>query len=104
VGHAGVEDFGDVGVFHHRECLALGFEPDDDLSAVHARLDDLEGDAPFDRLALLRHPDFAEAALADPFEEFVAANYLSGAFRGWRSGFEGPFLLQCGTSEETIVG
>jgi hypothetical protein len=33
-----------------------------------AEFDDLESNAPLDRLALLRHPDLAEAALADSFE------------------------------------
>ena len=87
--------FGDVRMVHHRERLPLGLEPGDDLPAVHAQLDDLEGDAAFDRLALLGHPDFAEAAFADLFQQLVAADHLGRGFLG--GGFDddgGPLSLQ----------
>ena len=42
---AGVEHPGDAGVVHQREGLALGLEAGHDLLGVHARLDDLQGDA-----------------------------------------------------------
>ena len=57
---------------HHRQRLALGFEARDDLLRVHAQLDDLERDAPLHRLRLLRHPDRAQAALADLLQQLVA--------------------------------
>src|SRR6185503_8863091 len=65
---------------HHRQRLTLGLEPRDDLAAVHAQLDDLEGDAPLDRLALLGHPDFAETAFADLLQQLVAAKHLRRGF------------------------
>ena len=40
----GVEDPGDVGMVHQGQGLPLGLEAGDDLAAVHARLDQLEGD------------------------------------------------------------
>ena len=48
-----------------RQGLPLGLEAGDDLPAVHARLDDLEGDLALDGLRLLGHEDGAHAALAD---------------------------------------
>ena len=80
VGHARVEDLGDVRMVHHRQRLPLGLEPRDDLPAVHAQLDDLERDAAFDRLALFGHPDFAEAAFADLLQQLVAADHLGRGF------------------------
>ena len=50
VGAAGVQHAGDVGVVHQRQGLALGLEAGDDLTGVHARLDDLEGHFAADRL------------------------------------------------------
>ncbi len=41
LGGAGVKNFGDAGMVHHRQRLALGFEAGDDLFGVQARLDDL---------------------------------------------------------------
>ena len=51
---AAVEDAGDVDVVHHRQGLPLGLEAGDDLAAVHARLDDLEGDLALHRLRSAR--------------------------------------------------
>ncbi len=65
VGGAGVVNFGDVGVVHQRERLALGLEAGDDFLRIHPRLDDLERDAAFHRLALLGQIDDAEPAFAD---------------------------------------
>ena len=42
-GRPGIEDLGDVLVVHHGQGLLLGLEAGDDLAAVHARLDDLQG-------------------------------------------------------------
>jgi hypothetical protein len=52
-------------VVHHRQRLPLGLEAGDDLAAVHAGLDDLEGDLALDRVRLLGHEHDAHAALAD---------------------------------------
>jgi len=65
VGRSGVENLRDVRMIHQRERLPLRLEARDDLPAVHAQFDDFEGDAAFDRLALLGHPDFAETTFAD---------------------------------------
>ena len=51
---ARVVNLGNVGVIHHRQCLPFGFEASNDLPGVHAQLDDLQGNAPADRLLLLR--------------------------------------------------
>ena len=63
VGGAGVENLGDVGVVHQGQGLAFGPEPGEDLAAVHAGLDELEGDRPPHRLGLLGHVDRAHAPL-----------------------------------------
>jgi hypothetical protein len=52
IGGSCVEDFGDVGMIHHCQRLAFGFKPRDDLSSIHARLDDLHGDATCDDVLL----------------------------------------------------
>ena len=74
LGGARVEHLGDVRVVHQRQCLPLRLEAGDDLARVHAQLDDLEGHAPLDGLALLGHPDRAEAAFTELLEKFVAAD------------------------------
>ena len=74
LGRAGIEHLGDVRMVHQRQRLPLGLEAGDHLLRVHAELDDLERDAAPDRLALLGHPDRAEAAFADLLEQLVAAD------------------------------
>ena len=59
----GVKHARDVGVIHQGQCLPLGIEAGDDLLAVHAGLDDLQGHLAADRFVLLRQPHHAEAAL-----------------------------------------
>jgi hypothetical protein len=76
VGGPGVKHLGDVWMIHQCERLPLSLEPGDDLPAIHAEFDDLDGDAPFHWLALVSHPDFAKTTLADLFEPLVAANHL----------------------------
>ena len=61
----GVEHLGDVRVVHHRQRLALGLEAGQHFPGVHPGLDDLQRHPAGDRLALLGHPDGAEAALAN---------------------------------------
>jgi len=77
-GGARVEDLGDAGMVHHRQRLALGLEAGDDLVGVHAQLDDLQGDLPSDRFLLLGQPHGAETALAERFDQAVAADRLAG--------------------------
>ena len=75
VRRARIEDLGDVRMIHHRQRLPLLLEARDDLARVHAQLDDLQRHPPRHRLHLLRHPDRAEAALANSFEEPVSPNH-----------------------------
>ena len=75
----GVEDAGDVDMVHHGQGLPLGLEAGDDLPAVHARLDDLEGDLALHGLGLLGHVDGAHAALADLLQQLVRADHRAGA-------------------------
>ena len=65
---ATIDDAGDVRVVHHRQRLALGFEAGDELSGVHARLEDLDRNPTAHRSALLRHVDRAEPALTNPLQ------------------------------------
>src|SRR5207249_3881080 len=69
---------------HQRQSLALGFEAGDDLFGVHAQLDDLERQAPLDRLRLLGHIDHAAAAFADLLEELVASDVVARPLADWR--------------------
>ena len=64
---AGVEDLGDVGMIHHGQGLALGFEAGDDLPGVHAQLDHFERDAAADGFGLFGDIDHAAAAFAELF-------------------------------------
>src|SRR5262245_40118754 len=45
-GRAGVEDFSNIGMVHHRQGLALGLKLRDDIARVHPKLDDFQSDAP----------------------------------------------------------
>ena len=78
----------DVRMIHHRQRLPLLLEARDHLLRVHPQLDDLQRHAPPHRLLLLRHPDHAEAALADLLEQLVRPDLLadsSGLSRAIRS-------------------
>jgi hypothetical protein len=68
-------------VVHEGEGLALGYEAGDDLSGIHAGLDDFQGDAAADRVGLFGHEDDAHTAFADLFEEFVGADRGAGSGR-----------------------
>ncbi len=78
----GIEDAGDVDMVHHGQGLPLGLEAGDDLAAVHARLDDLEGDLALDGMRLLGHEDGAHAALADLLQQLVRADDRARRFLG----------------------
>jgi hypothetical protein len=76
----GVEDAGDVLVVHERQGLPLRLEAGEDLPAVHAGLDDLQGNLAANRMLLLGHVDDAHAAFADLLEQLVRAEARAGAF------------------------
>ena len=80
LGRAGIEHLRDVRMVHHRQRLALRFEPGDHLLRVHAQLDDFERDAAAHRFLLLGHVDDAAAAFADFLKNFVTANPVAGLF------------------------
>ena len=75
-----IEHPGDVRVIHQCQRLPLGLEPGDNLPRVHAELDHLQGHLTFYRLLLLGHPHRAAAALANLFDQFVAADHGAGRF------------------------
>src|SRR5437762_2027644 len=50
----GIQDVGDVGMLHQRQCLPLTLEPSNDLAAVHSGLDHLQGNIPPYGLELAR--------------------------------------------------
>ena len=70
-----VENFGDGRVVHHGQGLSLGLETGDDLSCVHACLDELQGHAAVDGFVLLGDPDFSHPALADFLEEMIGTDH-----------------------------
>ena len=75
--HSRIEDLRDVRVIQRGQRLPFRLEARHDLPAVHAQLDDLERHSPLHRLALLGHPDFAEAAFADlQFRESLAISAI----------------------------
>ena len=106
---AGVEDLGDVRVIHHGQRLPLLLEAGDDFLRVHAHLDDLQRDAAFHRLHLIRHPDGAEASLAQWLQELVRPDALAAFLRlerihyflqfrvlfDQRRGHKAAFLVRC---------
>jgi hypothetical protein len=77
---AGFEDLGDVDMVHHGQGLPLRFEAGHDLGAVHAELDDLQGDLAADGLFLLGHVDDTHATLADLLKQLVRPDATAGAF------------------------
>ena len=74
-------------MIHHGDGLALGLEAGEDLLGVHPGLDHLERDHARDGLALLGHPDGAEATLADLLAQGVGADDV--AFGLGEGGVEG---------------
>lgn len=59
---------------HHRQRLPFGLEAGDDCLGVHSRLDQLQRHASADRFGLFGDVDHPAAALAEAFEELVAAD------------------------------
>ena len=90
-------------MIHHGQGLPLGLETGDHLAAVHARLDQLEGDLALHGPGLLGHEDGAHAAFADLLEQLVGADHRAGTLAqgfigsGWRPAtllaVENPFSL-----------
>ena len=74
LGAAAVDDASDVGMVHQCERLTLGLESGDNLLGVHSELDDFQGDASSNGLALLGHVDDTEAAFTDLFQQLVAVH------------------------------
>jgi hypothetical protein len=73
------ENLGNVRVIHQGQRLPLRLEAGDDLSGVHAGLDDLQGHLAPDRLLLLGKEDNPEAALADPLQQLVRPDHGAGS-------------------------
>ena len=71
-----IEHLGDGGVVHQRKCLPFGLEAGNDLLAVHAGLDQLQGHSTTDRLLLLGKKDLAHATHAEVFEKTIVADAL----------------------------
>ena len=68
---ARVQDFGDVGMVHHRQRLALGFEARDDRPRVHAQFNHLQRHQAAHRFFLFRHVNGAATAFADFLQDFI---------------------------------
>jgi hypothetical protein len=75
---AGVENFRDVRVIHHRERLPLLLEARDHFLRIHSHLDDLERYASAHRVFLVGHPHHPEAAFTDLLAQFVRADHFAG--------------------------
>src|SRR5882724_8219629 len=82
---AGSEHFGDIGMLHEREGLALGLKQCQYLTRILSPLDELEGDLPAHGLQLLGHPNAAHAAFTDFPQQFITANPIAGFLRKMRS-------------------
>jgi len=65
-------------MIHQRQGLAFSLEARHHTAGVHPQLDDLQRDTPSDRLRLLGDIDDAAAAFAQPFEQFVGADPITG--------------------------
>ncbi len=70
----GVEHFGDGGVVHQGQGLALGREARDHFARIHPGFDQLESDSPPDWFFLLGQPDLAHAAFSDLLKEVIPVN------------------------------
>ena len=95
-------------MLHERERLALGLEARDEVTGVHAHLDQLDGDAAAHRLALLGFPHLAHAALADAADEVVGADArrrVVGKARGEALGSEPSGVVRrAGRGEGEVFG
>jgi hypothetical protein len=80
LGGAGVEDFGDIGVVHQGQCLALGLKAGDDLFSVHPGLDDLQRDLTLHWFCLFRNINNSHSSFADLFHQLVGSNQTTDCF------------------------
>src|SRR5438105_2832069 len=74
---AGIQDPGDIGMIHHGQGLALGFEPGDHTAGIHAEFDYLERHTAADWLSLFGHIDYAAAAFPELFTNLVMPDYVA---------------------------
>jgi hypothetical protein len=79
-GHSGIKDFGDIGMIHERERLALGFEPGYHLRRVHAQFDHLKRHPSLEGVLLFRHEHDSATAFPDLFEYFVTFRRVTELF------------------------
>ena len=71
---AGVEHFGDRGVVHQGQSLALGFEARNDFAGVHPGLDQLKSDTAANGFLLLGQPDLTHSAFSDFLQQAISAD------------------------------
>ena len=76
VAHSRVEYLGRVGVIHHGQGLAFGFEASEDLLRIHSELYHLQRDALADRLGLLGQIHAGEAVFTENFPDGVSPYLL----------------------------
>src|SRR5215470_4767597 len=74
----GVEDFGDGGVIHDGEGLALGLETAEGRIVVHATAYEFESDIAADGSGLFGEPDLSHAAFAEFLEQAIGAEGFGG--------------------------
>src|ERR1700757_466276 len=79
---AGIEHFGDGGVIHKSQGLALGLKAGRNLPGVHSSLDELDSDTTAHRTLLFSEPDLAHPALADQLQKVVGTEEASTYSRG----------------------
>ena len=65
LGHSAIKQFGDVGMVHHSERLALLLESRENNLGIHSSFDEFECDALHKRNSAFREPHLAETTLAD---------------------------------------
>src|SRR6266478_4556153 len=75
-----IENLGDVGVVHQRQCLPLGFKPGDHALRVHSRLDNFQRDPPPDGCLLFSHVNHPASTLTNLLEQLVMANAVARFF------------------------
>ena len=89
-------------MLHESQGLALGLEPGDHLTCVHARLQDFQSHPAADRMLLLGHEDHAEAAFPDLLDQFVGSNQRAYALT--ERGIDGPLKArQRGIEERSLL-
>src|SRR6266568_723335 len=95
-----IENLGDIGVIHQRQCLPLGFKPGDHVLRVHSRLDYFQCDPPPDRFLLLRHVNHTTSALTYLLEQLVMANAVTRFFSRLKRVSCSCWPLRCGSAKE----